>query len=183
MGGTIFDRDGHRHTAADLLAYANPSRLTVLLRATASKIIWNSKGTTKPAASGVLYKDETGRWKNAYVKSGGEIILAAGAIGSPQLLMLSGVGPREELEKLGIKVVVDQPMVGKGMMDNPMNAIFVPSPAPVETSLIQVVGITRFGSYIEAASGQFFASSAGNGGGGEPAAARNFGIFSPHVCS
>lgn len=39
------------------------------------------------------------------------------------------------------------------MADNPMNAILVPSPKPVETSLIEVVGITDVGSYVEAASG------------------------------
>ncbi|KAL8161891.1 hypothetical protein V2J09_013380 [Rumex salicifolius] len=43
------------------------------------------------------------------------------------------------------------------MADNPMNALFVPSPSPVETSLIQVVGITDFDSYIDAASGSAFA--------------------------
>eukprot|EP01018_Ginkgo_biloba_P036818 Gb_11029 [translate_table: standard] len=42
-------------------------------------------------------------------------------------------------------------------IDNPMNAIFVPSPNPIEISLIQVVGITKFRSYIEAASGSNFA--------------------------
>ncbi|XP_010533369.1 PREDICTED: protein HOTHEAD-like [Tarenaya hassleriana] len=70
--------------------------------------------------------------------------------------MLSGVGPRVHLMKHGIKPLVDQPMVGKGMGDNPMNALFVPSPSPVEVSLIQVVGITKFDSYIEAASGLSF---------------------------
>jgi hypothetical protein len=50
-------------------------------------------------------------------------------------------------------------MVGKGMADNPMNALFVPSPVQVEVSLIQAVGITRFGSYIEAAGGMSFAYS------------------------
>uniref|UniRef100_A0A0D3EA80 Glucose-methanol-choline oxidoreductase N-terminal domain-containing protein n=1 Tax=Brassica oleracea var. oleracea TaxID=109376 RepID=A0A0D3EA80_BRAOL len=83
-----------------------------------------------------------------------EVILSAGAIGSPQLLMLSGVGPMAHLVAHGIKpVVLDHPMVGQGMGDNPMNAIFIPSPTPVEVSLIQVVGITKFDSYIEGASG------------------------------
>lgn len=59
-------------------------------------------------------------------------------------------------------------MVGQGMSDNPMNAIFVPSPSPVEVSLIQVVGITRFGSYIEAAGGENFSP-------------RNYGMLSPKV--
>lgn len=44
IGGTTFDRDGHRHTAADLLKYADPNRLTVLLRATAQRILFRDGG-------------------------------------------------------------------------------------------------------------------------------------------
>lgn len=47
---------------------------------------------------------------------------------------------------------------GQGMSDNSMNGKVVPSPAPVEVSNLQVVGITRFGTYIEAGSGKDFAS-------------------------
>ncbi|KAK8944235.1 Protein HOTHEAD [Platanthera zijinensis] len=179
VGGSIFDPDGHRHMAADLLEYANAARLAVFLRATVVRILWRKATGGKPAAHGVVYRDETGRRRRAYVKKGGEVVVAAGAMGSPQLLMLSGVGPREELERMGIRVVVEQPMVGQGMADNPMNAIYVPSPIPVETSLIQVVGITRFGSYIEAASGRLFSTS--GGGRGAAPAVRNFGMFSPQT--
>lgn len=55
-----------------------------------------------------------------------EIIVSAGAIGSPQLLMLSGIGPAEHLKANGIEVILDQPMVGQGMADNPLNALTVP---------------------------------------------------------
>ncbi|KAI3879376.1 hypothetical protein MKX03_009351 [Papaver bracteatum] len=157
--GTIFDRSGHRHTAADLLQYANPKRLTVLLHATVSRILFRSKGKQKPVAYGVIFTDASGIKHKAYLnqKSGlgskNEIVLSAGALGSPQLLMLSGVGPADHLRSLNITVVVDQPLVGQGMSDNPMNAVYVPSPIEVEVSLVQVVGITEFGSYIEAASG------------------------------
>lgn len=67
--------------------------------------------------------------------------------------MLSGIGPADHLRANGIQVILDQPMVGQGMADNPMNALLVPSTQPLEVSLIQTVGITTFGSYIEAASG------------------------------
>lgn len=44
VGGTIFDPYGHRHTAADLLQHADPSRITVLLHATVHRILFRSKG-------------------------------------------------------------------------------------------------------------------------------------------
>ncbi|KAI3952330.1 hypothetical protein MKX01_005197 [Papaver californicum] len=159
IGGTIFDRNGHRHSAADLLRYANPKRLTVLLHATVSRILFRPKGKQKPVAYGVIFTDSSGTKHKAYLNqeaglgSKNEIVLSAGALGSPQLLMLSGVGPANHLRSLNITVVVDQPLVGQGMSDNPMNGIYVPSPTEVEVSLVQVVGITEFGNYIEAASG------------------------------
>ena len=50
---------------------------------------------------------------------GNEIILSGGSIGSPQLLMLSGVGPASHLDELGIPVVVDLPGVGQSLRDHP----------------------------------------------------------------
>ncbi|XP_077248618.1 protein HOTHEAD-like [Tasmannia lanceolata] len=179
VGGTIFDIDGHRHTAADLLEYADPSGLTVLLHATVHRIMFRTKGRARPSAHGVIFSDAEGTVHRAYLNKGSknEIIVSSGALGSPQLLMLSGIGPADHLRSLGIKVLIDQPMVGQGMSDNSMNAIFIPSPLPVEISLIQVVGITRLGSYIEAASGSNFAiHESGINGGPQQ---RNFGMFSP----
>jgi choline dehydrogenase len=123
----------------------------------------------------VVFRDSSGAKHKAYLKNGtkNEIIVSSGALGSPQLLMLSGVGPADQLKAHNITLVLDQPWVGRGMSDNPMNAIFIPSPVPVEVSLIQVVGITHFGSYIEAASGANFA-----GGSTSP---RDYGMLSPKV--
>ncbi|XP_030538228.1 protein HOTHEAD-like [Rhodamnia argentea] len=174
VGGTIFDQLGRRHTAADLLEYANPKGVTVLLYASVHKILFKRKGTPRPVAHGVVFRDSTGAKHRAYLSQGpkNEIIVSAGALGSPQLLMLSGLGPKAHLQAHNISLVVDQPMVGQGMSDNPMNAVFVPSPIPVEVSLIQVVGITHFGSFIEAASGENF-------GGGSPT--KDYGMFSPKI--
>ncbi|KAI3704900.1 hypothetical protein L1987_75129 [Smallanthus sonchifolius] len=152
VGGSIFDRNGKRHTAADLLEYADPSNITVHLNATVQQILFK---TNELSARGVLYQDMKGKTHVAILNEGSilnEVIVSAGTLGSPQLLMLSGIGPSKHLMGHGIKVLLDQPMVGQGLSDNPMNIILVPSRQPVEISLIEVVGITRFGSFIESAS-------------------------------
>ena len=53
------------------------------------------------------------------VKARREIILAAGALHSPQVLQLSGIGPKKLLSSLGIETVVDLPGVGTNFQDQP----------------------------------------------------------------
>ena len=60
-----------------------------------------------------------------------EVILSAGAIGSPQILMLSGIGPKAELESLGISVVHDLPGVGKNLQDHFMAPVAYDCTQPV----------------------------------------------------
>ncbi|KAG0476633.1 hypothetical protein HPP92_013474 [Vanilla planifolia] len=87
------------------------------------------------------------------IRRDGEVILAAGALGSPQLLLLSGIGPRSYLSSIGIPVNAHNPTVGQFLYDNPRNSISIVPPIPLEQSVIQVVGITRDGaSFLEAAS-------------------------------
>ncbi|KAK7356725.1 hypothetical protein VNO80_16000 [Phaseolus coccineus] len=70
--------------------------------------------------------DET---HEAYIKkvknssSRGDVIWAAGTLGSPQLLLLSGIGPKEQLRRFNISLVRDMQGVGKGMQDNPCIAV------------------------------------------------------------
>ncbi|KAK1653606.1 hypothetical protein QYE76_071411 [Lolium multiflorum] len=180
IGGTIFDSTGRRHTAADFLRTANPRRLTVFLHATVSQILFRHReGSAKPVAYGVVFTDPMGVQHRVYLRGGGksEVILAAGTLGSPQLLMLSGVGPRGQLEKHGIRTVMDHPMVGQGVADNPMNSVFVPSPVPVTLSLVQIVGVTRFGSFIEGVSGSQFGIPLHASG--VRRRSHTFGMFSP----
>jgi choline dehydrogenase len=60
-----------------------------------------------------------GRSGEQVIQAGREVILAAGAIGSPQLLLLSGVGPAADLERLGVPVRRDLPGVGRNLQDHP----------------------------------------------------------------
>lgn len=66
-------------------------------------------------AAGVRWR-QNGETRLAHCR--GEVILAAGAIGSPQLLLLSGVGPAEHLRERGIAVVADRPGVGANLQDH-----------------------------------------------------------------
>ncbi len=58
-----------------------------------------------------------------FTVEGNEIIVSSGAVASPQLLMLSGVGPAAHLRSLGIEVVHDSPGVGKNLRDHPSAAV------------------------------------------------------------
>ncbi|XP_019455535.1 PREDICTED: (R)-mandelonitrile lyase-like [Lupinus angustifolius] len=161
IGGSTFDSNGRRHSAADLLRYARPSNLKVAVYASVERLLLASSvsNTATSAASnprqsaiGVVYRDQNGRYHHAIVHDHGEVILSAGAIGSPQLLLLSGIGPRPYLSSWGIPVAYHLPYVGHFLYDNPRNGITLVPSVPLEHSLIQVVGITDSGAYIEAAS-------------------------------
>ncbi|RAL43814.1 hypothetical protein DM860_014315 [Cuscuta australis] len=147
IGGSTFDPTGRRHISADLLSYANPSNIRVAVHATAERIL-----VKKHTAAGVVFRDRTGRYHHAMVRGKGEVLLAAGALGTPQILLLSGIGPRPYLSSLGIPVTLHSPHVGQFLFDNPRNGISIVPPLPLGHSLVQVVGITSSGAYLEAVS-------------------------------
>lgn len=66
-----------------------------------------------------------------YVRCCGEVILSAGAIGSPKILMLSGVGPKELLQSVGVTPITDSPEVGRNLMEHP--AVYISAKASVAT--------------------------------------------------
>jgi choline dehydrogenase len=68
-------------------------------------------------ATGIRYRDRRGREQLA--RADREVILAAGSIGSPQLLMLSGIGPAGHLREAGVEVTHDLPGVGENLQDHP----------------------------------------------------------------
>jgi len=113
-GFAAFDRNLHRgRRLSAARAYLHPvmsrPNLTVLTRAFVSKLIF--AGTR---AVGVEYR-VGGRARQAMA---GEVILCGGAINSPQLLQLSGVGPAALLERVGVPVRHDLPGVGQNLQDH-----------------------------------------------------------------
>lgn len=105
-------RDGVRVSSAS--AYLRPAmrraNLEVRLRAQAVRVLF--EGTR---ASGVEYLQDGARQT---VQARREVLLAAGAINSPQLLELSGIGDGALLRRFEIPVVVDNPAVGRGLQDH-----------------------------------------------------------------
>jgi choline dehydrogenase len=101
--------DGLRYNTA--ITYLNPIRSRTALKIEAETLVTRVvfDGTT---ATGVEVDD--GR-----VILGREIVLCAGTLKTPHILLLSGIGPRDELERQGVIVVMDLPGVGKNMMDHP----------------------------------------------------------------
>eukprot|EP00316_Scyphosphaera_apsteinii_P023312 CAMPEP_0119320326 /NCGR_PEP_ID=MMETSP1333-20130426/52130_1 /TAXON_ID=418940 /ORGANISM="Scyphosphaera apsteinii, Strain RCC1455" /LENGTH=577 /DNA_ID=CAMNT_0007327023 /DNA_START=162 /DNA_END=1898 /DNA_ORIENTATION=- len=95
--------------------------------------------------SGVEYISEVdGSAHTVQLASGGETILCAGAVQTPQLLMLSGIGPRAHLEEFGITVRKDLPGVGEGLQDHP--AVLVSFDGTKRISVTDKIGL--FGSKI-----------------------------------
>ncbi len=105
-------RDGRRCSTA--VAYLRPAlkrkNVTLLVKAHTTRIVMN--GTTATGVEYIL----GGKVQTAYVDK--EVIVAAGAINSPQLLNLSGIGDAAELKTVGIDTIVDLPGVGKNLHDH-----------------------------------------------------------------
>jgi choline dehydrogenase-like flavoprotein len=110
----FMNRHGKRSSAA--YAYVSPQEnnpnLQIQLHAEVHRlIIENNK------AVGVEYNDKHGKKQTVYAER--EIIVTAGALITPKLLMLSGIGPAEHLRAHDIKVVADVPGVGQHLIDHP----------------------------------------------------------------
>jgi choline dehydrogenase len=108
----VTQRRGRRCSAAT--AYLAPARrranLVVATHCQASRILF-----TGARASGVEYR-QAGRTQRAHAER--EVLVSCGAIGSPQLLLLSGIGPAADLEALGIPVAAASPGVGHNLHDH-----------------------------------------------------------------
>jgi choline dehydrogenase len=109
-------RNGERVSAARgyLHPVLNRAGLTVLTGATARRVVIHNRAVT-----GVEYTDAGGRQSIAQSPS---VVLCAGTLRTPHLLMLSGVGPADELAAGGIEVVTNLPGVGHNLHDHPIVA-------------------------------------------------------------
>ena len=116
-------RNGTREFVLDV-ARRHPDRLKIELEALATEVLFDERN----CAIGIAYLKGARLYRAAHrpsdqpgerctARASREVILAGGAFNTPQLLMLSGIGPKAELEALGIKPRVNLAGVGKGLQD------------------------------------------------------------------
>jgi choline dehydrogenase-like flavoprotein len=117
----VTHRNGERCSVAK--AYLTPHlgrpNLRVITDALTTRVL-TEQVDGRLRAVGVQYRPNGGRGalQTLRVRAGGEVVLSAGAFGSPQLLMLSGIGPTDHLRAHGIEPVRDLPGVGENLHDH-----------------------------------------------------------------
>jgi choline dehydrogenase len=121
----VTQRGGMRGSAA--VSYLHPAmereNLTVVSSAMTKRLVMDGQTCT-----GVEYETADGK-HTAHCNK--EVILSAGAYGSPQILMVSGIGPRAQLDAHGIKVIKDLPGVGENLQDHLMAPVAYHCTQPV----------------------------------------------------
>ena len=118
-------------------AYLHPimdqrANLTVRTSAWARRVIFDAGRR----AIGVDYLDSA-TFQYRTVRARREVILSAGAVGTPQLLMLSGVGPAQHLREVGVEVLVDSPAVGSNLDDHVEGLLMWEAAQPMVTHSTQ----------------------------------------------
>jgi choline dehydrogenase len=120
----FMNRRGKRSSAA--YAFIEPLRndplLTVRLNTEVRRIVVEGG-----RASAVVFRDRDGEYT---AEAGSDIVVSSGALVSPKLLMLSGIGPADELRAHGLPVVADLPGVGQNLMDHPEVPILATANGP-----------------------------------------------------
>jgi choline dehydrogenase len=136
--------NGRRQSAADayLAPALNRPNLDLVADAMVHRVLLSGG-----RAIGVEYRTSAGELVT--VRADGELVLAAGAIGSPQLLMLSGIGPWAHLRSVGVDVAVDLPGVGSNLQDHPITGISYQASSPLAApcnNQCEMIGLIRAGA-------------------------------------
>ncbi|KAJ3828026.1 GMC oxidoreductase-domain-containing protein [Lentinula raphanica] len=127
------------------------SNLDILPSATVTNIVWGSDTSGNLTATGVQWASSSAAAKQT-VNANKEVILAAGTIGSAQLLQLSGVGPSKYLQAAGVTVQLDLPGVGQRLQDHISGSLIYSTNAETAGDLHAAgVSTAEFLSYINSA--------------------------------
>ena len=112
---------GVRSTAADYISKSNRrGNVSVKTDTIVDHVVLVDDGKRKRAI-GAQLQSATG--ERTLVKARKEVIISGGAFSSPAILLRSGIGPKQEMQELGIQSQVDLAGVGKNLMDHPVSRI------------------------------------------------------------
>lgn len=138
----VTQKNGERWSTAR--AYLEPAiargNVTVISKAYVERILFDTSSAETPVATGVRVKI---KGKSQTITASREVILSAGAFGSPQQLLLSGIGDAAQLKKHGIALVKELPGVGKNLQDHPDYLLSVKS-SSLETVGFSILGGLKF---------------------------------------
>jgi choline dehydrogenase len=132
-----YEGDRRRSSYVAFVKDAPRSNLQVRTGARVERVLF--EGTR---AVGVRYRSSDGG-APVEIRARHEVVLCAGALESPKLLLLSGVGPKEELERHGIPVVHAAPEVGHNLHDHPNVTLFFLGQSDVDANYPQLYGFHR----------------------------------------
>ena len=122
----VMERNGARCSAASgfLKPALRRKNLRVVTRATVHKVVFGGPDGKQTQGVELTLGDKAeAQQVQVRLAAGGEVLLTGGSINSPQLLMLSGIGPSAELGRHGIPTLVDAPAVGQGLQDHPASVV------------------------------------------------------------
>ncbi|GJZ81762.1 (R)-mandelonitrile lyase-like protein [Tanacetum coccineum] len=142
VSGSTFDNSGRKHGAVELLNKGHPDNLRIVVHATVDRITFSRSKLLGLAANGVVYHESLGKHHEIHIRRNGEVIICAGAIGSPQLLLINGVGHGSYLESQNITIIRQHPDFGHFMVDNSRSVLSLLVPFPLDDVGTRVVGIT-----------------------------------------
>jgi choline dehydrogenase len=173
----VTQRNGQRFSAADAFLRPALGRPNLEVRTKATVL-----GVELDGARAVGVRLRSGRHGEEVVRATREVLLSAGAIGSPQLLLLSGIGPAEELRAAGVQPRHELPGVGRNLQDHPFVTVIwevsdrdtlygaeKPKPlaewllrrsGPLSSTVAEVVAFTRTRGGLPAADIQFHMGAA-----------------------
>ncbi|KAF7943854.1 uncharacterized protein EAE97_005924 [Botrytis byssoidea] len=118
------------------IALEREKHLTICTNTTVHRVEFSDDDGIPRASKVIFGSSDSKSTKTFEAKVMKEVIICSGALGSPQVLMLSGIGPRQHLEEHNIKVIHDLPGVGSNFTDHP--SIPVAWEIPISESIIQV---------------------------------------------
>ncbi|MCG8669151.1 MAG: GMC family oxidoreductase [Pseudomonadales bacterium] len=131
-----YDESQRRSSYVSFLKDKFLDNLTIKTKCKVRQITFNKS----KRATGIVYSDGD---STRYAKASKEIVLCSGALETPKLLMVSGVGPADQLGKFNIEKVAESPMIGSNLHDHPNVCVFFKGRNTPDSKYPQLYGFNR----------------------------------------